>query len=312
MLERLRPFARLWGFVWLVCIGVVVAIGCGSSPFLAAQFATRLTGITGTGGNIVTSTSTSSSTDTTTPITTVCDLPSSLRNVQITLVNLSQQEVHFAMEFLATAGNGGFVECETERDRYSAGGYIPCTGVPCPLAVVGCDQFLPPQGTQWLHKDFNDASSGFLAANAAGNTTNPPSLQLVASNGSNSIPVPQFIVMGNGSPQFVGQCTSTTDNRICQQRGFTYATPASGGTILVGAAEALRIQGTRCNEGLGLFPHWELDMLPFDGTSASFQYEAGGIIVITILDRATDTSGSNQVVWQVTDSAGTVIHFPSP
>jgi hypothetical protein len=53
-------------------------------------------------------------------------------------------------------------------------------------------------------------------------------------------------------------------------------------------------------------------MLPFDGTSASFQYEAGGIIVITILDRATDTSGSNQVVWQVTDSAGTVIHFPSP
>ncbi|HUN81544.1 MAG TPA: hypothetical protein VMV81_08555 [Phycisphaerae bacterium] len=308
MLERLRPFTRLGGIAWLVCIGAIVAMGCRSSPFLAAQFATHLT----TGGTIAPSqpaTSTSPSTDTT--ISTVCDLTSALRNFQVTLINQSSQEVHFALEFMVTAGTGGFVECEDERNRYANAGYTPCTGTTCPLSVVGCAQFLPPQGTQWLHKDFNDSTSGFLPQKAPGATTDP-SIQLVASNGSSNIPVPQFIILGNGSTNFVGQCTTTNDQRICQQRGFIYTAPASGGSLLVGAATAQRTQGTPCNEGLGLFPQWSLDLTPFNSTANVFEYEPGGIVIITVLDRATDTGAGNQVVWQVTDSVGNVIHAPSP
>lgn len=299
------------GVVSLLCIGALIALGCRASPFLAAQFATQIVAnLPANRGQASQPTTTTnlSTADANTPISSVCDIDSTLRGVQIAVANESQQLVRFSMTFLVSAGPGGFVSCDSEIARYEQAGYNDaCNPGSCGTISVGCDTITLLGGTRLLRLEFgiNQGVTATLTANTSGGT-NPPIRQLTLANGSSVIPVPEIIVFGGDDPTFI--CSG---NDLCSQRGFVYSSPPPGNLPVGKPAEASRIQGTVCNKHFGTAPEWRLDKTPFNGNVAAFQFAAGGTITATILDRSTDalTNNRNQVVWLVTDAGGTTIHF---
>jgi hypothetical protein len=306
-------FARhrhLSGVFWLLCIGVLVAWGCNSSPFLAAQFATNLSNFLGPGqGQTTQPTTTTTPADNNTPITSVCDLPSALRNVQVALVNESPQFVRFSMTFVVSAGPGGFVSCSDEISRYEQAGYNDlCTPNSCRTVSIGCDTVTLVSGTRMLGLAFgiNQGVTATLDPNTGGTSGSAPVRQLTLANGSSSIPLPEIIVFGNDNPDFI--CLGSD---VCTQNGFVYTSPPPANLPIGKSIEALRIQGTVCNERVGTAPEWRLDKTPFNTVTASFQFAAGGTITATVLDRSSDalTNTRNQAVWLVTDAGGNTIHF---
>jgi len=305
-------FRQVTGVAWLLCIGAIIAFGCqGASPFLAAQFATRLGTVPINGGSSQPSTSSSPSTDVDTLVGSVCDLDPALRGIQVALANASLQQVRFAMTFLVSAGPGGFVSCDSEIQRYQQAGYVDaCNPGSCSTISVGCDTITLLGGTRLLRLDFgiSQGPTATLPANTGGSAT-PPTRQLTVTNGSSDIPLPEIIVFGNGDPNFI--CLG---GDLCTQRGFVYSTPEPNPLPIGKSVEASRIQGTVCNEGFGTAPEWRLDKTPFNSSVAAFQFSAGGTIFASILDRANDalTNPRNQVVWLVTDAGGATVHFEEP
>ncbi len=309
MLNRVRHIAGFSGAAWLVCIAALVALGCrGASPFLAAQFATNIGPFVGGGGGTTTTTTTSSpSSDPNAIVASVCDLQAALRNVQISIINESLQQVRFSMTFLVSAGVGGFVSCADEITRYEGAGYTDaCTPGTCSTVSIGCDTVSLLSGTRLLRLDFgiNQGVTATLPEAPATGTTFPQR-QLTLGNGSSNIPIPEIIVFGNDDLNFI--CLG---GDLTTQRGFVYSTPPPA--LPIGkSVEAIRIQGTVANKRFGTAPEWRLDKTPNNGSTASFQFAPGGTVVATVLDRATDalTNARNQVVWRVTDAAGTTVLF---
>ncbi|MBI5762981.1 MAG: hypothetical protein HZA51_05590 [Planctomycetes bacterium] len=311
MLNRVRSVASFGGVAWLLCIACLVAFGCrGASPFLAAQFATNIGPFVGAvgGGSSQPSTSSGPSSDSNIPVSSVCDLQANLRNIQVSIINEAQQQVRFSMTFLVSAGPGGFVSCSDEITRYEQAGYHDaCTPGTCSTISVGCDTITLSSGTRLLRLDFGVNQGVVATLPAAPNTgTSFPQRQLTLGNGSSNIPVPEVIVFGNDDPDFI--CLG---GDLTTQRGFVYSTPPPAALPIGKAVEAIRIQGTVANKQFGTAPEWRLDKTPNNGTIASFQFAAGGTIVATVLDRATDalTNTRNQAVWRVTDAGGTTVIF---
>jgi hypothetical protein len=297
---------RVRGLALLALLAAFVAIGCGGniSPFLSAQFAQN---------TIVANLPGRPSTPTTTPtdddggssngvLNSVCSLDAGTRTIQLSLQNEAQQPVQFAVTFIASAGDGGFV-CDDELPNYLNAGYTDAIAPGQTTLQIGCDTITLQTGTRLLSLDFGINQNQRLEANTGGvgsNTIFP----LTTRTGNVNIPVPELVVFGDSDTNFV--CTGAN---LCTQRGFVYV---SNTNIPVGkSVEASRIQGTLCNEGFGTAPEWRLDKTPDNGTTLAFQYVAGGTIVATVLDRSGDslTNNRNQVVWQVTDAnSQTVVH----
>lgn len=304
-----RRLAVLTGVLGVFAVLGVWIIGCsGVSPFTAAQFATKITTIQGGGGP--TPPPANGDDDGENTVTrSVCDLDTELRGIQITLANLSQQYVKFSLTLAVSAGSGGFV-CDDELQNYTRAGYSDAQLVGN-TTTIGCDTLTLLSGTRLLVLEFGINQLTATLPPATGDATNPtPSvLQLTRRDtGSPLLPLPELIVLGNGDQNFI--CSG---NQLCTQRGFVYYS-APNGLPLGKAVDASRIQGTVCNRGFGTAPEWRLDKTLKDGLVQSFQYVAGGAIVATVLDRAGDAPNltRNQVVWQVTDSAGNTVHFPQP
>jgi hypothetical protein len=293
-------------------VGVVLVIGCGgTSPFLSARFAETIITTQQPGG------SPPPATQPTTPgsdaITSVCDLDANLRVLSVTVANLSAQYLQFSMTFAVSAGPGGFV-CDSELQSYLNAGYSDALVLGSGRVItIGCDTLTLLSGNRLLTREFGISELGIPvtlapAQNPDSTSPAPTTLQLTRrDNNSPLIPLPEIIVLGNDDPNFI--CTG---GNLCSQRGFVY-TNAVG--LPVGKAiDASRIQGTVCNTSLGTAPEWRLDKTVFDSSVQTYQYAAGGAIIVTALNRADDalTETRKQAVWLVTDSNGATIHFPDP
>ncbi|MBN2561881.1 MAG: hypothetical protein JXQ75_13220 [Phycisphaerae bacterium] len=311
MQARVRRVAIPAGIVGVFTIAAILVIGCGGiSPFLATQFANTLTGGLASGGP-----------DTSPPddggvgqaIDSVCDLPERLRGISVTVSNESQQYVKFSMTFAVSAGSGGFV-CDEEYQDYINAGYgeADLTGN---TTIVGCDTLTLLGGNKLLTMEFGISEGANATLDPASGTEEnpvPTTYQLTRrDNGSEIIPLPEIIVLGNEDPNFI--CTGgAVLGDLCSQRGFVYFTQA--GVPTGKPANVSRIQGTVCNSGFGTAPEWRLDKTVEDDTVQPYQYAAGGAIVVTVLDRDGDApdENRNQAVWLVTDGDGNTIHNPAP
>lgn len=297
--------------VTALALTAVVQTGCGgSSPFLAAQFATTIGTVprpgppaNGGGGDD------GGGDDTT--LGTVCDLAVGLRTIEVSLQNQAQQRVRFAMTFLVSAGAGGFV-CDELVDDYLSAGYTDAFPPGTASSItIGCDTIPLSSGTRILRMNFgvDQLPEEFLQPNVGGDPTgNLPTIQLRRrDNGTELLPLPEVIVFGNSSSNFT--CVGSDP---CTQRGFVYS---SVNNLPIGkAADADHIQGTICNEQAGTAPEWRLDKTLNDNTTQAFQFPVGGVILVSILDRSGDSlnDSRNQVVWTVTDSNGNEVQTPQP
>ena len=308
----LRRVAILAGIVGIFSLVIGSFIGCGHvSPFSAAVFNTKLVGLASGGP-----TPTEPTTPTNGTTASVCDLDPLLQGISVTIANASEQFVRFSMTFAASAGTGGWV-CDGEIQDYINAGYIdalvPGSGN---TITVGCDTLTLLSGSRLLTMEFgiNQGVQQRLAPGTGTDPNNltPTTLQLTRrDNGSPIIPLPEIIVFGNSNANFICVGGSTLGD-LCTQRGFVYGNSSD---LPIGkAVEATRLQGTVCNTGFGTAPEWRLDKTVFDTAVQPFQFAAGGTIVATVLNRASDplTETRNQAVWLVTDGAGATIHFPAP
>ncbi len=271
MLNRIRSLAGCSGAAWLLCIAGLVALGCqGASPFLAAQFATNIGPFVGAvGGGSTTSSAPSGNTNT--PVDSVCDLQSNLRNIQVSIINEAQQQVRFSMTFMVSAGTGGFVDCAEEVTRYEQAGYRDaCTPGTCATVSVGCDTISLNSGTRLLRLDFGINQGVIATLPAAPSTgTSFPQRQLTLGNGSADIPVPEVIIFGSDDPNFICVGGDLTTQRAASSirphrqpncrsasrpRPFVFrarwqtsnsAQPQSGGLIRRRATEPLHLSSFR-------------------------------------------------------------------
>lgn len=277
---------RMW-----ITFGLAAAGCAGANPFIAARFAGGLSGAGGGGG---------SSTQPAATVNDTCDL-NGTRKVfnSFSLVNVSQQRVNYSMTFVASAGTGGWV-CAADLQDYLNAGYraIPLD-TRTNTATIGCDPVPLLQGTQLLALQL---TGQIQADTSAGNG------QLAAAplNGSARIPIPELIVLGDNTTNFLCQ-----GSNACTQGGFIYTDQVGN---LINKATANRSQGTICNARVGNLPEWRLFDPSFADLQASaFQYVAGAQVQVVILDRASNNDpATNQVVWQVRGSDGTLIHAFQP
>ncbi len=306
-----RRIAKLSLAVLLAALPAAGSLGCGGiSPFLAAQFATTFLLVPRPGPapnpNPPPDDPTSAS------LSSVCDLTmEGQRGITVTIENQAQQRVRFVMTFVVSAGAGGFV-CDAEVQNYLNAGYTDAFAPgSASTFAIGCDTVTLLSGTRLLVVAFgaDQLPEQFLQPNVGGDpNATLPTIQLRRrDNGDDTIPLPELIVFGNSTSNFV--CTG---NDLCTQRGFVYS---SVNNLPIGkAADALHIQGSVCNTGFGTAPEWRLDKTTLDSQVQTFQYPVGANLVITILDRSGDSLADprNQVVWLVTDFNGTTIHNPLP
>jgi len=293
--------------VGVVVLAAVAVIGCGNvSPFLSLHFAanSELQDTQGTPQPLPQPDGTSGEV-----LASVCNLSEELRTIQVTLENDSADNVRFAMTFIASTGPGGFV-CTDEVEEYLSAGYVRQN---TNTIVIGCDTVVLG-GSQLLILEYgyNEIPESWIQrATIDGTTVTATLLALTRRNQASriDIPLPELIVFGTDDSLF--ECSGSGSNRLCTQRGFVYVTDALVSTGK--PVEASRIQGTPCAENFGTAPEWYLDKTTLDGTIQSFQYPAGGSILVQILDRSTDslTTNRNQVVWTVLNSAGTTVHSPN-
>lgn len=321
MIARIKRAAGAGALMALAAFVCVPQFGCGGSPFLAAQFASnftpsRLGPPAGGGGPNVPPTDT-------TVLASVCDLTGAASQViNVSIQNQAQQRVRFAINFVVSAGTGGFV-CDTLLQNYLNAGYTDAFAPGSASSLmIGCDTVTLNSGNRILRLRFGAdvepfcSTNQFLPPNTAGTGGgNPPTLELrqrgltdpcgVSPTASNLIPIPEIIVFGTSS-EF--QCLGD----LCSQRGFIY-TNASG--VATGKApDADHIQGTLCQTGFGTAPEWRLDKTLNDGGVLPFQYPVGATIVVQVLDRSTDSLDNtrNQVVWTVTSVDNVAVHNPQP
>jgi len=281
--------------LWITATLVLSGCFAGANPFIAARFSQGLVG-GGAGGG--------SATQPTGDIDTSCEL-SDTQNVLngFLVANGSQQIVSYSLTFLASAGSGGFV-CNEDVDDYLNAGYraLPLDSV-TRTAIVGCDPIPLQGGTQILALRL----SGQIAQNTISVTTceglNADAPTAAAPlNGTRRIPLPEVIVLGDDQPFFI--CTGTN---ACTQGGFAYVDVAGN---LIDKVTASRTQGTLCNLRVTNLPEWRLFDPNFaEAQAEAFNYTAGGIITVVILDRAGNSDPNvNKVVWQVRASGGAVLH----
>ena len=307
MISRLQRVAGISVVILLVaCIGLT-QLGCGGSPFLAAQFASNFLpnrlgppagggdGGDGDGGGAV--------------LASICDVGAASRIINLSIQNQAQQRVRFAITFVVSAGPGGFV-CEAETQNYLNAGYTDAfpPGSASSL-TIGCDTVTLNTGTRILRLAFgvDQLPELFLNPNVGGDpTANLPTVQLARrDNGQANVPIPEIIVFGNSNPNF-----TCIGNDLCTQRGFNYA---SVNNLPIGKSpNALHIQGTVCNAQLGTAPEWRLDKTLNDNQVQPFQYPVGATIVVTVLDRSGDSLNDtrNQVVWTVTGVNSGMVQNP--
>ncbi len=300
-----------------LCLAALAAfaVACGSgsiSPFLAAQFNQGIVDAQqNLGAPPVINPPNEEEEEETDVLGSVCDLPASSRTIEVTIQNLADQSVDFSLTFVVSAGPGGFV-CDAELQDYLDAGYsdaiVPGSG---DSADIGCQAASLNSGTRILTMEFgeNQGATARIPANNDPNIMFPnvalPSRMLTRQdNGSTEIPLPELIVVGTNSPNFV--CTG---NDLCTQRGFVYVT--AGGIPVGLAAEASRIQGTVCAENFGSAPQFLLDKT-LDDTTQPFQFGRGGSIVFGVLDREDDPINSqrNQTVWLVIDGNAQTVQTP--
>lgn len=308
MNSLMRRLAMPGVVVVMIAIVSVVVWGCGGmSPFLAAQFASNITPRLGPGP---TPPPTTNPDDGSTSLTSVCDLDAALRGIQVSIQNQALQRVRFAMTFVVSAGPGGFV-CDAQLQDYLNAGYTDA--IPAGSGntfTIGCDVLTLISGNRLLTLKFgiNQLPEVSLVPAPAADPTTATVISLRRrDNGGTFIPLPELVVFGDSDPNF-----TCVGGDLCTQRGFVYS---SVNNLPIGkAADALRIQGTVCNALAGTAPEWRLDKALTDGVVQSFQYFAGGTIQVTVLDRSGDSlnDARNQVVWEVSDESGQVIHNPNP
>lgn len=302
--------------LFAVVISCIGANCSGISPFLAAEFNTRLlfgpdreTPIggpapPGDGGDV------GNGDGGTTVLGSVCDLAVNQQTIAISLRNESTQFVEFSMTLIVSAGPGGFV-CDDQLQNYLNAGYsdaiVPGSGN---NIIIGCDTIELLSGTRILTLQFgiNQGAVATIPPNVTGDPEQSPAFILRRRDtGSPFIPLPELIVFGNNDSDFI--CTGgAAVGDLCTQRGFVYVSAA--GFPVGKSAEASRIQGTVCAENFGTAPEWRLDRT-LDALVQPFQFGRGGVIIASVLDRAADdlTNSRNQVVWLVTDADDNTLHF---
>ncbi len=309
MIARIKRAAGAGALMALAACVCVPQFGCGGSPYLAAQFASnftpsRLGPPAGGGGG-------EPPVDTTV-LGSVCDLTGAAsRFINVSLQNQAQQRVRFAMNFVVSAGTGGFV-CDEQVQEYLNAGYTDAFAPGSASSLtIGCDTVTLNSGNRILRLNFGvdqlpELFLNPLVGGTGGGT--PVSVQLSRrDNGQANIPLPELIVFGNATSNFV--CSGSD---LCTQRGFVYS---SVNNLPIGkAADALHIQGTVCNSQLGTAPEWRLDKTINDGITQAFQYPIGATIVVLVLDRSADSlnDARNQVVWTVTSVDNVAVHNPQP
>lgn len=311
MISRLQRVAGLSVLSAIaLCIGLS-QMGCGGSPFLAAQFASnfvpnRLGPPAGGGNN-----GGGNDGGVGTVLSSVCDLGAASRVINVSIQNQAQQRVRFAITFVVSAGTGGFV-CDTETQNYLNAGYSDAFAPGSASSfTIGCDTVTLNSGNRILRLPFgvDQLPEQFLAPNVGGDpNANLPTVQLSRrDNGQAAVPLPELIVFGNATSNF-----TCVGNDLCTQRGFVYS---SANSLPIGkAADALHIQGTVCNSQLGTAPEWRLDKTTSDNAIQPFQYPVGATIVVQVLDRSGDSlnDSRNQVVWTVTDANNATVQTPQP
>jgi len=287
MTAKLRRFGPLMLFAVAACAGV--------NPFTSARFASNLAG-SGAGGG-------------TTPppagsIASTCDLTADRKFIQsFNLRNQSTRQIQYRLTMIASAGPGGFV-CDLDRDSYLNAGYRPLAVDPLTFtATIGCDPVPLRGGTQLLALTL----SGSIVANT-GDLDDFEGAPAAAAplNGSVRIPVPQLIVFGDGTANFI--CRG---NDACTQAGLIYTTDFG---TLVTRITALRTQGTLCNTRVSSVPEWLLfDPNQDDENSSAFHYTTGSFISAGVLNRADNTDPNvNQAVWQVISADGVTLRTFQP
>lgn len=297
MFARMRSLAGSSGIIWIVAICIIVAIGCAgpTSPLLNLRFAGTLAGLGVGGGSQPTSNPTTGTT-----LRRSCDLDVARRGINFLLLNQAQQTVRYTLIFVVSAGPGGFV-CTEDENRYLAAGYRDTVLDAGNGATFGCDIVRLLGGTRILSLRVANTM-----AQDVGGTVENQTVAQVPLNGNTFIPLPELIVLGDSDPIF-----TCTGNNLCTQRGFVYADIAGTPIAFVNAS---RTQDTVCNANAGSAPEWRLaDINRADNTANPFQYVSGGTIVVRVLDRATNVNQSaNQVVWNVFNINGDVIHAERP
>lgn len=297
MFARMRSLAGSTGIIWIVAIGVFVAIGCGpTSPLLNLRFAGTLAGL-GIGGGSQPTTTAGAGGNT---IDQTCDLDANRRGINFLLLNQAQQTVRYTLIFIASAGPGGFV-CDEDVNAYIAAGYRDTVLDVGNGATFGCDIVRLLGGTRLLSLRVSNS-----VAQDVGGTPENQTVGQVPLNGNTFIPLPELIVLGDSDPIF-----TCTGNNLCTQRGFVYTDIAGTPISFVNAS---RTQDTVCNANAGSAPEWRLANPNNDDEDANaFQYVAGGTLVVRILDRASNANATvNQVVWNVFDVEGNDVHLERP
>lgn len=308
MNSLLRRLSMPGVFVALIAAVSAIVWGCGGmSPFLAAQFASTIIPRPGPAPEPP---------PTTQPIDdtfgSVCDLDAALRGIEVSLTNQAQQRVRFAMTFVASAGTGGFV-CDAQVQDYLNAGYTDAIPTGSGNTFnIGCDVITLLSGNRLLIMEFgiNELPEQALAANVGGDPATATTISLRRrDNGGTFLPLPELIVFGDSDPNF-----TCLGGDLCTQRGFVYSSAAPANLPIGKGVDADHIQGTVCNSAAGTAPEWRLDESFTDDVVQPFQYVAGGAIIGTVLDRASDSlnDARNQVVWQVSNEADQIVHNPNP
>lgn len=307
---RLSNRTKLSAKVVLVA-ATIAAIGCaGANPFLSAQFANSISVFRGATGAPVSPPSVGddgTNTDGTT-LSSVCDLPNNQQVINVSIENEAvAQQVQFNITFVVSAGTGGFV-CDDQVADYTASGYTDAFAAGSANSIdIGCETVTLAGGNRILTQEFGFNSADIIPQRGSSDVDAPTVILAGSLNGDANIPLPELIVFGSSDPNF--QCIPPD---LCTQRGFVYLNTSD---VVTGkSVDADHIQGTLCNEGFGTAPEWRLDKTLNDNIVQAFQFPPGGTIVVTVLDRASDTltNTRNQVVWLVTNSGGQTVHNPDP
>ncbi len=242
-------------------------------------------------GGIVTPTTTQATQPVNPTINSTCDLTSARKSITVILRNNAVLSARYSITFLASTGQGGFV-CNADVPTYTAAGYVSVGS----SITLGCDVLTASPGSGFR------GGTDLLARTVTSPTPIPPNNtgdpnQAPAApaplNGVTPIPLPEVIVLGDGTSTFI--CVS---NDPCTQGGMAYTDPIGTPIQLITSS---RTQGTLCRTGLGTRPEWRLlNPSNADSTAQAFQYVAGSSINLTVLNRAFNPdSGQNQSTWQV-------------
>src|SRR5262249_10932064 len=192
-------------------------------------------------------------------INSTCDLPSTRKSLSIILRNNHPTlSVRYSMTFLASAGTGGFV-CSTDVPNYTAAGYANVG----PSITIGCDSLSASAasgfrgGSELLALTVTSPTP--IPPNTTGNPQQAPAAPAPL-NGVTPIPLPEVIVLGDGTAQFI--CVS---NDPCTQGGLAYTN--SGGTSIQ-LITSSRTQGSMCNANAATRPEWRA-VNPNNSTAAA-------------------------------------------